>query len=506
MVPFGRNERFVGRESILRQLLERIPPSANKDVCQRTVVEGLGGVGKTQIALEAAFRVHNEHPDCHIFWVPAVDVNSFENAYRDIGQKLSVRGIDEDKADVKALIKDALNRESTGNWLLVVDNADDVQLLFGDSGLSNYLPFSSKGSILFTTRNNEVTVGLDVPRPNTIAVAEMSRPEAIEMLQGNLKESQMRDAVSTASLLDFLADLPLAIKQASAYIAKTGISTAQYLSHCQSSNKDLIRLLSKDFEDPRRYKAIRNPVATTWLISFDQVSRDNQLAIYYLKFMCFLAEKNIPQSLLPSRDELEMIEATSILKAYAFITEREEQASYDIHRLVRLVMRNWLESEGQLEDCVTSVIRQLSDMFPFPEYKNRDMWVKYLPHALAALEFRGSSTDEITQVDVLLSVAKCYTLMGKYEAAEQMCRQAWQLQEVLRKDLPNTLMSMNDLAISLDQQGKYTEAESMLRQTLKLQEEVLGKDHPDTLISMSNLAGSLRQQGKYAEAEALARE
>jgi len=159
MVPFRRNDRFVGRELILHQLLERIPPSANKDHCQWTVIEGLGGVGKTQIALEAAFRVRNEHPDCDIFWVPAVDVTSFENAYRDIGQKLKVQGIDEDKADVKALDKASLNRESTGSWFLIVDNADNVQLLFGDSGLSDYLPSSLKWSILFTTRNNDVTVG-----------------------------------------------------------------------------------------------------------------------------------------------------------------------------------------------------------------------------------------------------------------------------------------------------------------------------------------------------------
>jgi len=201
MVPFGRNERFVGRESILQLLLEKIPPSANKDNCQRTVVEGLGGVGKTQIALEATFLVHDKHPDCHIFWVPAVDITSFENAYRDIGQKLKIRGIDDDKTDVKALVKSVLNSESTGSWLLIVDNADDVQLLFGDSGLSDYLPFSSKGSILFTTRNHVVTVGLDVPWQNTVIVAEMSRAEAMDMLQGNLKESQMRDTASTASLL-----------------------------------------------------------------------------------------------------------------------------------------------------------------------------------------------------------------------------------------------------------------------------------------------------------------
>jgi hypothetical protein len=65
-----------------------------------------------------------------------------------------------------------------------------------------------------------------------------------------------------------------------------------------------------------------------------------------------------------------MIEATSVLNAYTFSTEREEQALYDINRLVRLVIQNWLEQEGQLENCVTSLIRRLREMFPFPKYEN----------------------------------------------------------------------------------------------------------------------------------------
>ncbi len=294
-VPFGRNEGFVGRESILQRLLEMIPPGANEHDCQRTAIEGLGGIGKTQIALEAAFRVRERYPDCSVFWVPAMDVTSFENAYREIGRQLEVDGIDENKADVKSLVKTALDHESIGCWLLIVDNADDIDLLFKNT-LTDSLPFNQKGSILFTSRNHEAVVKLDIPVKNRISTKEMSRSEAIGLLQSNLEENQTRDTESTTVLLDFLADLPLAIKQASVYMSKTGMSTTKYLKHCQSSDETLIRLLSKDFEDRGRYNTIRNPVATTWFISFDHISRDKPLAATYLKFICFLAEK-IYQSL-----------------------------------------------------------------------------------------------------------------------------------------------------------------------------------------------------------------
>ncbi|KAB5542982.1 hypothetical protein GE09DRAFT_1134139 [Coniochaeta sp. 2T2.1] len=116
VVPFGRNERFVERQAILQLLLARFPPAPNKDDCQRTAIEGLGGVGKTQIALEAAFRLRDKHPDCSVFWPPAVDAVTFENAYREIGRSVGVAGIDEDKADIKALVKAALSREGVGRW------------------------------------------------------------------------------------------------------------------------------------------------------------------------------------------------------------------------------------------------------------------------------------------------------------------------------------------------------------------------------------------------------
>ncbi|KAK0733540.1 nucleoside phosphorylase domain-containing protein [Lasiosphaeria miniovina] len=201
------------------QLLQLIPPNTNKDNCQRTVIEGLGGVGKTQVALEAAYRVHHHHADCSIFWVSAVDIMSFENAYRNIGQKLGISGVDDDDVDVKSLIKTALEN-SSNSWLLVIDNADDIELVFGgrnSPGSAIHLPFSRNGSIILTTRNHKVAVRFN--QRNIIALAQMNQTEATGI---------------------------------GIYMAEMGMSAAKYLHHCYSSNKTLIQLLSRDFDDQGR--------------------------------------------------------------------------------------------------------------------------------------------------------------------------------------------------------------------------------------------------------------
>lgn len=184
--------------------------------------------------MEAAYRVRNRHPDCSVFWVLAISITTFENAYRGIGDALQVPGIQDDKVDIKALVKRALNHESRCEWLLIIDNLDDIEVV---ADLVDFFSSSPKGSILFTTRNHTVTTRLDIAPGRVERVGEMSRHEALEMLKRNTKESQWRDTANTSKLLDFLVDLTLAIRQASAYIWQNDITIVKYLSYCQSSDK-----------------------------------------------------------------------------------------------------------------------------------------------------------------------------------------------------------------------------------------------------------------------------
>ncbi|KAI2602274.1 P-loop containing nucleoside triphosphate hydrolase protein [Hypoxylon sp. NC1633] len=361
LVPFGRNENFVGRDTILQQLLVRIPPDANRDDCQRTALEGLGGIGKTQIALEAAYRVRDKHPDCSIFWVPAVDATSFENAYRDIGRQLEVKGIEDDKADVKMLVKAALSHESAGSWLMIVNNADNIKLV---TTLSKYLPSNQKALILFTTRNHSIVSSLNISPKGLINVGETSQEELFEILK--------------KYLLNLLANLPLAIRQASAYMFENEIPTTQYLRYCQSNDKDIV------------------------------------------EFICFLTEKDIPISLLPPRRNKQEINKA---------LERNKPKLFDIHRLIRLTMHTM------------KVFQHLTNKYPFLKHENQSIWIRYLPHGQVVLhlrnEFAGEETGLLFNVAESYSQLSKYK-----EAEQMYRQTLELRERVLGREHPDTLGSM----------------------------------------------------------------
>ena len=202
-----------------------------------------------------------------------------------------------------------------------------------------------------------------------------------------------------------------------------------------------------------------------------------------------------------------MAEAIGTLKAYAFLTERDDGDSYDIHRLVQVSVRNWLKERGEWNVWITKALQQLANEFPFPVHENRNVWTRYLSHAQYILELRERSDNEKAERDLLYKVGYSYRIIGKHKESEKVYRQTLELKEkVLGREHPDTLNSMNNLAVVIGNQGKYKEAEQICRQTLELKEKVMGRKHPDTLTSMNNLASELANQGKYKEAEQICRQ
>ncbi|KAF2730001.1 HET-domain-containing protein [Polyplosphaeria fusca] len=335
VVTFPRPPSFVGRETELARLRAHISSATS----QRLAIYGLGGCGKTALALETAYRVKEYQPACAVFWVPAVSRESFEQSYRDIGTALNIPGIAEANADVKRLVRARLSHESSGSWLMVVDNADDISILL---------------DLL------ETGAAVDLAGGTALQLGELDKREAEELLRARLLPHNhvlLEDEEVVHEFLDMLAFLALAIVQAAAFINKNNSTLDDYFSMYKDSEEDAIKLLSKDFEDQGRYRDTNNPVATTWYISFQQMQKEDQLAADYLSFMACTSSEGIPASLLPpGSSKIATMGAIGTLTSYAFIAERQQQRGkegkkrermYNIHRLVCLASQNWLSDHQQ---------------------------------------------------------------------------------------------------------------------------------------------------------------
>jgi len=188
----------------------------------KVAITGLGGVGKTQLALEYIYQTEIEYKDRSVIWIPVTNTESLEQAYLIAAKQLGISGCEDDKANVKKLVQDHLSSESAGQWLLVFDNADDLDMWIGkstqESGrLIDYLPRSRRGSIIFTTRDKKTAVKL--AGRNIIEMSEMDETGARHLLQECLVDQDLLDSQEDATaLLVWLTYLPLAIVQAAAYI------------------------------------------------------------------------------------------------------------------------------------------------------------------------------------------------------------------------------------------------------------------------------------------------
>jgi len=506
IVPFERNPRFTGRESDLMKLKESLFIG---DQTTKVAIMGLGGVGKTQLALELAYRLRIKDKNCSIIWIPAINRESLEQAYLDVAKQLGIIGCREDKEDVKRLVQDHLGKESAGKWLLVFDNADDIDMWIGkseqgSSRLIEYLPKSKRGSIIFTTRDRKTAVKL--AHQNIVEVGEMNETVATELLQKCLfNKDLVNNRLDTTTLLNELTYLPLAIVQAAAYISENGLALADYLSLLAEQEEDVVDLLSEEFEDDWRYRNVKNPVAVTWLISFDQIRHRDPLAAEYLSFMACVNPKNVPQSLLPpGQSRKKEIDAIGTLNAYSFIAKRPGELAIDVHRLVHLATRNWLRKEKLLARWTSGAIARLAEMLADIGHENKVIWRTYLPHARYALELDLVDEYGEDRVNLGWRYGICLDYDGRYNEADISFEQVMKTcRRVLGKEHPSTLTSMANLASTYSHQGRWKEAEELEVQVMETRKRVLGAEHPDTLTSMTNLASTYRDQGRWKEAEEL---
>jgi tetratricopeptide (TPR) repeat protein len=507
-VPFEKNPSFTGRESLLAQLEQKLDIN---DQPTKVAVYGLGGVGKTQLVIELAHRVKKKKPkDCSVIWIPAANMASLEQGYLDAARQLGIPNLDEPKTDVRKLVQTHLSQESAGQWLLILDNADDLDMwtyrhdsVERSGRLIDCLPRSEQGCIVFTTRDKKTALGL-APHQNIIEMKEMDEAMATRLLRKLSFHQELVDNEQDAkALLEQLTYLPLPIAQAAAYINENGITLADYLSLLAEQEEEVVKLLSKEFEVDGKYSSEMSPVAKTWLISFERIRVVDPLAADWLSLMSCIDAKNVPKIFLPpgSSKRLE-IEAIGTLRGYSFVNERSGESALDVHRLVHLATRNWLRGRGELVPRTEKAIARLLEELPFRTYENRHLWRKLRPHANYALASNVVHQDDINRNTLAWKCGGWLYSEGRYEEAKVLFLQVTETNSgILGPNASNTLDSLIDLARAYEATNELEVAEAMIKRVT----EAVGLDegHPTFLYMMFAKARILFRQERWHEAEDL---
>lgn len=501
MVPFDRNPRFLGRHDEISQLKQQI---LSREHTRKAAISGLGGMGKTQIALELAYQVR-EGSTHSVFWIPATSIEAVEQAFMSINERLGLPS--GPNIDVKLQVKTYLSSQEVDPWLLIVDNADDADMWMTSHtvpALKSFLPQCHNGFILFTSRNQQLAIEL-VGR-NIVRLSELSDTTALDLLKNSLvRKDQMDDINSATILVQQLCGFPLALIQAAGFINENCVSLETYLTLLGEQEDTMIKLLSEEFEDGYRYTESKNPVAVTWMISFQQVKSSSKMAADILSFIACIDNRDIPLSLLPpSQSKLEEQKALGILKAYSFVTAQTNDRFISMHRLVHLATKNWIRNECLLQQSMAKVGEHFNNVFPSDNPRNRLLWREYLPHAQILLQNKEFQLDIDIKEDFAQKVGECLIADGRQDEADTMYLKVL---ETRGKRLAKTdgilLLTLACMATAYAMQGRFTGAEEVLLEVVAIRKKVLGLDHPLTLTSMSDLAVIYRNQGRFKESEEL---
>jgi tetratricopeptide (TPR) repeat protein len=465
---------------------------------------------------------------------------------------VKIAGRKDPKANVFKLVRDWLCDEKNGKWVLILDNVDDARLLHeapslsqdgsgsGQSGISRqplwaFLSQSPNGSILMTSRSRGIALML-VEQNDIITVEPMDEAHAVTLFEKKLgMQSDSKDIAELAELAAALEFMPLAIVQAAAYIAQRApcYSVQQYLEEFQKSDRKKTSLLNHEGGHLRRDWEAKNSIITTWEISFDYIHQERPSAADLLSLMSFFDWQGIPEALVHSIDieqDYQNLKGSNVddednneenlsesirddgfeediltLINYSFISTNADRSTFEMHGLVQLATRTWLNAHGRLERWKRQFIKNLVTEFPTTRHENWERCQSLFPHAKLAVHQRPNEKDSLREWASVLYKAAWYALdRGNSDDAEKMSLQAMKVtRKLFGEEHEDTLNSTSSLASTYSSQDRWDEAEELEVQVLETRKRVLGAEHLDTLNIMSNLASTYSDQGRWDEAKEL---
>ena len=328
-----------------------------------------------------------------MFWVYAYNAERLRKAFDDIAKQVKIPGHQDPGTDTLRLVKEWFESDASGQWLLIIDNVDDTELLYPSTAQStryaDYLPMSETGSILLTTRNGKVGHEFAATH-NVLTLSGMDSEESTALLLTRLGDSQSEEPLE--ELAEELGRVPLALVQAASFITQNNMTVGRYLQLYRQNDWSKIQLLSDNFEDEGRHALSKNPIATTWSVSFEYIRKHHTQAADLLSFISILANEGVPEFLLPhGTDPVKFEKAIGTLHAFSFISTRyveldnSQHRCFEFHRLVRLAMRNWLSINGRFDSWSAHAIEELAAVIDRPDLLRHDFRSQSIPHAIELL-------------------------------------------------------------------------------------------------------------------------
>jgi tetratricopeptide (TPR) repeat protein len=473
---------------------------------QPQAISGLGGIGKTQTAIEYAYRYRAEYSS--VLWTRADSAQALISGFVAFADLLQLpERNEEDQQRIVGAVKRWL--QMNAHWLLILDNADDLESIY------DYL-VSSNGHILVTTRASATG-----PHIDGIELVKMDQKEGILLLLQRSKrlpqdrslepvtELERGQAAMICSLLD---GLPLALDQAAAYIEENQCSLGAYLNLYRSHRAYMLQRRgvfgAKDYP---------HSVATTWSLSFEQLERTDPVAADLLRLCAFLHPDAIPEEMIvvaapylsPRLQQIAgdpaLLDAViGALRRFSLIRRNAETKTLTIHRLVQAVLRDAMEKEIEREWAEWAV-HLVSHAFPEDEFSKWRQCESYLPHALIVADLIEQWDMKFPEAARLLSRTGDHLYeRGQYKEAESLCQRALRIREqALGPEHPEVAQSLNSLAVLYITQHLYERVESLCLRALSIQEQALGPQHTDVAVTLNDLAMLYYLQGKYEQVEPL---
>ncbi|MGH3250843.1 MAG: FxSxx-COOH system tetratricopeptide repeat protein [Trebonia sp.] len=450
----SRLAHFTGREDLIEKMRNDLSATDSPHVC---TLFGLGGVGKTSLAIEYAHRFAGHYK--LVWWINADEPRSIIQQLARLATRLSLQG-PTDNEKLIALIE-YLQRNS--GWMLIFDNVEDPR------EISHLMP-SGDGNVLITSRRTTfgslgTTIPVDVlQRADSIAFLRKRRPSVEKEKCGELAET--------------LGDLPLALEQVAAYLDMNQVSLGTYLS--------LWKIRSQQLLEKGQVVGHEHTIATVWNISVEKIAELNPAAIDLLNISAFLAPSVIPSflftfntELLPARlaraasDELYFSEVLGALASYSMCHYISDGAisALSFHRLVQAATRRKL-AEVEAEKASGTALRLLEAEVPPNSRDNQETWpwwYVFLPHVLVAARLGAGFSSNGENVSRLLWGAGVYMhSQGRPNEGIPLLEQAlgatssqggdasWEFAVILL-DLSKCFMDIGDLSRSWDYSMKSME-------------------------------------------------